>query len=54
MAHKSGDVPGSGIDKAPNKTLAEKLADTLTAIVKRSKKAGNDSADASARSEPLP
>jgi hypothetical protein len=49
MVHKSDDAPRSGIEKAPNKTLAEKLTDTIQAIVKRSKKVGNDSVDASGR-----
>lgn len=49
MVQKSGDVPGSGIDKAPRKTLTEKIADTLTAIARRPQKSGNDSVDARAK-----
>jgi hypothetical protein len=49
MVHKSDDAPSRVFVKAPNETLAEKLTDTLQAIVERSKKVGNDSVDASER-----
>jgi hypothetical protein len=34
MATKPNDSPGSGLDKAPEKTFTEKLSDTVRAIVK--------------------
>jgi hypothetical protein len=51
MMQKPSDVSGSGIDKAPCKTLAEKIADTLTEIAKRSERAGNNSGDTRAKRE---
>jgi hypothetical protein len=43
-AHKS-DVPGSGIDQPPPKTLTEKVTDTVKAIIKPSEKTGNSGDD---------
>jgi hypothetical protein len=53
MMQKPSDWPGSGIDKAPCKTLAEKIADTLTEIAKRSEKAGNNSGETRVNRESL-
>ena len=36
MVQQADGVPGSGIDKAPDKSFADKLADTVTAIGRRS------------------
>jgi hypothetical protein len=38
MTNAHSDTPGSGLDKAPSKSLAEKLHDTVKTIIKRGPK----------------
>lgn len=51
MGTHKNDVPGSGIDQAPPKTLTEKVTETVKAIIKPSEKTGNNGDDTGAKKD---